>query len=164
MQELQAATGKEVTVYDETSEMKPDEDDVYIIVRELVGMDEMERCIGSVEKACGKDAFEPAADGRFVFKSDSDLVEVSSIIDLVDTIRKAGQKGVDVRRYKGLGEMNPEQLWETTMDPERRVLKRITVEDAAKAEQLFTVLMGTKVEPRRAFIERYALDATFIDI
>ncbi|MEW6040513.1 MAG: DNA topoisomerase (ATP-hydrolyzing) subunit B [Elusimicrobiota bacterium] len=95
---------------------------------------------------------------------DGNLYDLSNFLSLVEKIREIGRKDATIQRYKGLGEMNPEQLWETTMDPKGRKLLLVKLQDAAEAENIFTILMGDKVEPRREFIERYALDVKNLDI
>ena len=84
---------------------------------------------------------------------------------IVKELNKSRQKGeVDVQRYKGLGEMNPGELWETTLNPQKRVLKKVNIEDAEEADRLFSILMGQEVEPRKAFIETYAREVKNLDI
>ena len=94
----------------------------------------------------------------------SSEVHLQSIDELVDYFVTAGKKGVAVNRYKGLGEMNPEQLWETTMNPEVRTLLQVRAEDHTEADLMFTTLMGDQVEPRRKFIEDNALDVKNLDV
>ncbi len=89
---------------------------------------------------------------------------VNSIQGLFEAIKKNGRQGLQIQRYKGLGEMNPEQLWETTMDPNSRKMIKVTMEDAVEAERMFTLLMGDIVEPRRDYIEKYAATVKDLDI
>jgi DNA gyrase subunit B len=87
-----------------------------------------------------------------------------SVVQVIETVKSLGQRGLSVQRYKGLGEMNPNQLWETTMDPDKRVLLQVTLENAYAAEEIFSILMGEQVEPRRQFIEQHALEVRNLDI
>ncbi|NWF55215.1 MAG: DNA topoisomerase (ATP-hydrolyzing) subunit B [Syntrophaceae bacterium] len=100
----------------------------------------------------------------FILKSGESSQEVEGLSALMQEVFAGAKKGLEVQRYKGLGEMNPEQLWDTTMNPETRTLLQVRLEDAVKADEIFTVLMGDQVEPRREFIQRNALSVTNLDI
>jgi DNA gyrase subunit B len=100
----------------------------------------------------------------FTVKEGEKSENVSTREELLEKVMGNAKKDIGIQRYKGLGEMNPEQLWETTMDPEKRTLLQVRIEDAIETDQVFTVLMGDQVEPRRRFIEDNALDVRNLDV
>jgi DNA gyrase subunit B len=100
----------------------------------------------------------------FVIGEDETSEEIPTRDELLERVMSAAKKDLAIQRYKGLGEMNPEQLWETTMDPEKRTLLQVRIEDAVETDEIFTVLMGDAVEPRRRFIESNALDVRNLDV
>lgn len=100
---------------------------------------------------------------RFTLEHENTRKVLESLRELMPEIRRIGERGLAVTRFKGLGEMDGEELWDTTLDPTKRTLMRVTMEDAIKADQMFRVLMGDKVEPRRDFIQKHALDVKEID-
>ena len=114
-------------------------------------------------KALAKD-FEAVGHPPFLISYDEDAVEAATLDEAVQHIIEGARKGLMIQRYKGLGEMNADQLWETTMDPSARTLLQVRVEDMFEADKIFTVLMGDMVEPRREFIERNALNVKNLDI
>jgi DNA gyrase subunit B len=111
--------------------------------------------MGEKGKALGEPPLTVERDGK--------STQVHWLSDLVDMIMEYGHRNVSIQRYKGLGEMNAEQLWDTTMNPENRRLLQVTIEDAVKANEIFSILMGDQVEPRRDFIERNALNVENLD-
>jgi DNA gyrase subunit B len=102
--------------------------------------------------------------GPYKLELESGEQEVDDVFEAVETLKRSASAGQTIQRYKGLGEMNPEQLWETTMDPARRTLLQVRVDDTVEADEVFSVLMGDAVDLRREFIEKHALDAQNLDI
>ena len=106
----------------------------------------------------------PSEENLFEITHGNEEIEVKSLMDLFETVKTFGRHGLSLQRYKGLGEMNASQLWETTMDPEKREMLKVTMEDAMEAERLFSLLMGDIVPPRRHYIEKYASTVKDLDI
>ena len=109
-------------------------------------------------------AIEKYLTGGYIVESRGNQLEVADWQELLTVVKKESFKGSMLQRYKGLGEMNPEQLWNTTMDPDNRTLIKVNIDDVEKADDMFVTLMGDKVEPRREFIQNHALEVTDLDI
>ena len=109
-------------------------------------------------------SLEASLPGPFIVGENGTSESITTREDLLERITTLAKKDLNIQRYKGLGEMNPEQLWETTMDPEKRTLLQVRVEDAIETDGIFTILMGDQVEPRRKFIEDNALDVKNLDV
>ena len=109
-------------------------------------------------------AFKGVGEPPFLIEEEENKKEVNTLSEVLRYIIEQGRKSQDIQRYKGLGEMNPEQLWETTMEPENRRMLKVQVEDGVEAENIFTILMGDQVEPRRDFIYENALFVTNLDV
>ena len=141
-----------------------------ITIHEIFEATEMTKLLNTVAKTdLGHEAFTKSEEARFTItenmgqKSEA-KTELFGPLDIIAQIRANGRKGLSIQRYKGLGEMNPKQLFETTMDPEKRRLLKVSINDAAKADALFTLLMGDDVPPRRQFIEDNALNVQYLDV
>ncbi len=111
-----------------------------------------------------RDTIKVVGDPPYFVHDEGKEMEFRGLKEVAEYILSRGKKGMFIQRYKGLGEMNPEQLWETTMNPETRVLKQVRVEDAVQTDEIFTILMGDQVEPRKEFIEKNALNVRNLDI
>jgi DNA gyrase subunit B len=134
-----------------------------VVVTTTGGAREEEPDEAETAAAAGGDAAPPPQASAARERKEPDTT-LHNVDEFVEFFVAAGRKGIAVNRYKGLGEMNPETLWTTTMDPEHRTLLQVRAEDHAEADQMFTTLMGDQVEPRRKFIEDNALDVRNLDV
>jgi DNA gyrase subunit B len=113
--------------------------------------------------AIGSELFELIGEGAYVVRGEQSTT-IDSFGEAMEWLMKQARKGLNFQRYKGLGEMNPDQLWDTTINPETRLLMQVRIEDAVASDELFTTLMGDQVEPRREFIEKNALAVSNLDV
>ncbi len=175
-----AQKGKKVEPEKVKQEEPPEEKSKSLEYIEFYEARELEKIIDKVEKL-GVDIedYEPADDEAgqesrtkvkaskkvlYSIKTAGETRGFRSLREILKYVMGVGKQGMTIQRYKGLGEMNPHQLWETTMDPERRTTLRVTLEDAVESDAMFTVLMGEQVEPRREFIEKHAHEVKVLDI
>ena len=106
----------------------------------------------------------PSGSAMYRVRFEESETSAKSVQEVLTAVRADASRGLSIQRFKGLGEMNPEQLWDTTMNPETRTLLQVRVEDAVESDDIFALLMGEAVEPRREFIEKNALDVQNLDI
>jgi DNA gyrase subunit B len=133
---------------------------------EKLGVDIEDYDLGEAEEADKKLRKETKSEPKpkYVIKGEKTKHTFFSTKEILRHVMHVGKEGMSIQRYKGLGEMNPHQLWETTMDPEKRTLLKVMLEDAVEADSMFTILMGESVEPRREFIEKHAHEVKVLDI
>ena len=162
--------GRDLEVYSDDVEAPPEGGVPAILLNEFHGAIDVGAAVRALLQqgfAMGEYFRAEEADGKSKYRlvQDADQIPVRTLRDILKAIRTVGRKGLkDVQRFKGLGEMDAEQLWETTMDPTRRTLLQVRLEDAAAANDLFATLMGDDVEPRREFIEKHALEVKNLDV
>ncbi len=135
-------------------------DDADVIVCHLTHVEDVVKTLASIEAK----GIALRSGTEWIVEGGKTEVRCKTPLELALAVRKSAQSDIDIQRYKGLGEMDADQLWESTMDPARRTLFQVTMEDAMVADEIFTLLMSDAVEPRRKYIERHALEVTNLDV
>jgi DNA gyrase subunit B len=138
--------------------------DKVITKLDKLGLDIATYSVPAVEETLNKQKEEKKPKALYRVSDEKEHADFVSLKEILDYVKAEAQKGMNIQRYKGLGEMNPHQLWDTTMDPQKRTLLKVTLDDAVAADKIFTILMGDQVEPRREFIENYAHQVKNLDI
>ena len=164
LESIAAAKGSPPVVYEGPESPCSREDaDVQVYALHLGG--ELQPMLARlIELGLHFDTLRAADEATFMLSAKEKRIPAHGLFEAIEAVTDECSSGVEIQRYKGLGEMNPQQLFESTMDPERRTLRRVAVSDMVEADKIFTVLMGPEVEPRRNFIEKHALEATNIDV
>jgi len=159
LQKAASGAGESLRVYD-----GPDRgfsrDEAHVVVCHLTHVDEAVRILSNLEKK----GLVVRQGGEWRVEGGKQVEACTDPLQLAAALRKGAQSEIDVQRYKGLGEMDADQLWESTLDPARRTLYQVSVEDAMAADEIFTILMSDQVEQRREYIERHALEVTNLDV
>ncbi len=158
--------GKEIVLSDKEEDAQ-ENGKIRYLFREIVGREEIQRIASEIETLgfpISTFEAEDEENAAYALEIKGKSLDVPGLRQLPETLRAATQGILEITRYKGLGEMNPEQLWETTMDPAKRTLLKVRLVDAAEADRMFTVLMGTEVNARREFIREHASDVKNLDV
>jgi DNA gyrase subunit B len=159
--------GGQIEIFADEDEAENGKEIPKLKVLEIIESHELDKHIKNLEKRgldVGTYIAEDDSEPQYVLVNGEREIELPSLRRVLETLREMGRKGISIQRYKGLGEMNPDQLWVTTMDPEMRTMLKVVMEDASEAETIFTTLMGTEVAPRKTFIESNAVYAKNLDI
>jgi len=159
LQRARLGAGQELRVFTGPESEVP-RDQAHVLSCQLARRQELQDVLTALERR----GLRFRGGGTWEVRTGKGVTVAHDLRELARAIRGAAQGEVDVQRYKGLGEMNASQLWESTMDPERRHLYQVQLEDEFRADEIFSILMSNGVEPRREYIERYALEATNLDV